>query len=97
MDQRLPLQDVHWVAARCRAIRLTSGLNQTDFAKLARIGYTSWNAYEKGDALISIVSARKVRARTRVPLDYIYEGDCSMLPSHLADKLDEYGLRDEAA
>ena len=93
MEQRLPLTDVAVVAGRLQGIREASGLTQTAFAKRMGILYTSWNAYERAEALISVVSARKVRSKTGVSLDYIYEGDCSKLPADLMDKLDEYGLR----
>lgn len=93
MERRPALNSIEAVAMRLRGIREATGLSQVEFARRAKIAYTSWNNYERGESLISIVSARKLRAYTGAPLDYIYEGDCSRLPRHLDEKLDEYGWR----
>lgn len=86
--------DMVAIGMRLRALRLalSPGLGlaqQSDFARWLGLTPQSWNNIERGFARPSIDIARKIRAKTGVTHDWIFEGDDRYLPHHLAILLAE--------
>jgi len=80
------------IGARLRLIRLAYGvvqgrsreMSQAEFARLCGINPAAWNNAETGDNRIGIDSAKAIKRRTRVGLNYIFDGDLDDLPHSLA-------------
>lgn len=74
------------VAMRLVALREALGHNQASFARFIGISASQMNNYEAGIRLISLPVARKVRLKTGVTLDWIYDGERhGLAPKLLAD------------
>ena len=73
------------ISARLKLTRLATGMNQTEFAKKVEISLQTWNNYERDISRISLDEALKVCRGLKVGLDWIYQGDESLLPAYLLD------------
>lgn len=83
------------IARRLRATRKTTGRNQRQFSEWLGIAAPTWNNYEKAYRRIDLEKAFLVVRATGVTLDWIYFGERSGLPLHLAEQLDQH-LEDAA-
>jgi len=72
------------IATRLRHTREALGLNQTEFAMRASLSQNRYNQYESGARPLTIDAARKICDEYGVTLDWLYRGDRSRLPHHLA-------------
>lgn len=72
------------IAGRLSIVREVTGLTQTEFARRAGLGVAAWNNYEAARKRISIDAAIALCEVYKLTLDYIYVGDTSNLPYHLA-------------
>ena len=66
---------------------LMLGMNQTAFAQFIGTTQAAVSQYERGIRRPQLDVALTIRAKTGVTLDWLYEGDRSGLPLHLAAKL----------
>lgn len=84
------------ISARLRLIRIAYGkvqgrsreMSQSEFARLCGVTVSNWNNVETGDNRIGLDSAMKVRRRTGVSLDYIFDGERAGLPHALAVEIE---------
>lgn len=81
----LPPTSREAISARLKVTRLATGMNQTEFAKKVEISLQTWNNYERDISRISLDEALKVCRALKVGLDWIYQGDESLLPAYLLD------------
>ena len=72
------------IAARLRHTREALGLNQTEFAMRANLSQNRYNQYESGVRPLTIDAAHRICDEYGVTLDWLYRGDRSRLPHHLA-------------
>lgn len=72
------------IAARLRHTRRALGVNQRQFAKRANLRQNRYNQYESGARALTIDAAQKICSEYSVTLDWLFRGDRSMLPHHLA-------------
>lgn len=80
------------ISRRLRELRQALGYTQATMARIAGIGTTTWNNYEKGLRRISLDEALKVCSATGATLDWIYRGEgIGQLPRDLALKLRRVG------
>lgn len=77
------------VGERLKRLRLALGRSQADFAKKLDVGATAVSNYENGNRAVDPYDAFKLKMAYGAPLEWLYGGDESSLPPHLADKLDE--------
>lgn len=90
-------ESVEAIGKRLRLIRLAYSaaqkyekpMGQAEFARLCDISAPGWNNYESFNNRISLENARKVRRRTGVGLDYIFDGDLRDLPHALAVEIEK--------
>src|SRR5689334_17068192 len=75
------------IGERLRLTREALGLNQTVFARKAKVALSAYNQYEKGKMRPAIDQAIKIRDAHRLTLDWIYLGDNSGLAAALADAI----------
>lgn len=81
------------VGLRLRRLREAKGYHdglQARFAnKVAGVTKGTWNAYERGENLIPVATALKLKRLYSVPIDWIYDGDSRNLPFELSLALGE--------
>lgn len=77
------------VGVRLRTLRLAFGKSQSDFAKTLGVGATAISNYEVGARAVDPYDAFKLKNVYGAPLEWLYSGDVSSLPGHLAEKLDQ--------
>jgi transcriptional regulator with XRE-family HTH domain len=75
------------IAARLRATRAVFGLAQYEFAERAGISGNTYNQYEQARNLPRLDFANQLCDTYGVTLDWIYRGDISGLPVHIANLL----------
>jgi transcriptional regulator with XRE-family HTH domain len=63
------------VASRLAALREKLGLDQTEFAKSLNIEKSTYNAYERGKRPLTIETAKKIRRRYGISVDWLLFGD----------------------
>jgi transcriptional regulator with XRE-family HTH domain len=71
------------IARRLLAARLAIGLEQTDFARKARIAQNTYNQYEQAKRRPSLDNAIKLCKTYNLTLDWIYLDDPSGVGSRL--------------
>jgi transcriptional regulator with XRE-family HTH domain len=76
------------VGERLKCLRLALGRSQADLGKKLDVGATAVSNYEKGTRAVDPYDALKLKMAYGAPLEWLYGGDESSLPPHLADKLD---------
>ena len=69
---------------RPRHTREALGVNQREFARRANLKQNRYSQYESGARPITIEAAQRICDESGVTLDWLYRGDRSMLPHHLA-------------
>lgn len=97
MARESEIEGTKAIGQRLRLIRLAYSaaqkhqkpMAQAEFARLCDISPPGWNNYETGDNRISLENARKVRRRTGVGLNYIFDGDQRDLPHALAVEIEK--------
>jgi transcriptional regulator with XRE-family HTH domain len=76
------------VGERLKRLRLALGRSQADIAKKLGVGATAVSNYENGTRAVDPYDAFKLKISYGAPLEWLYGGDESALPPHLAEKLD---------
>jgi transcriptional regulator with XRE-family HTH domain len=84
------------VGRRLKALRTALGYenNQRGFVGLVGLTQPAWSNYEAGDRLPNLDAANRIAEATGVTLDWIYRGNVSGLPHHIAVKLADLAERD---
>lgn len=75
------------IGKRLLQVRTILGLNQIEVARSARIGQSTYSAYELGLRQCSITAAHGICDAYDITLDYIFRGDTSGLPLRIANEL----------
>lgn len=81
------VRDLDSIAARVRALRLGSGLNQVQAAERCGISKTTWNNYERGVARPDVDNAAAMCEAFGVDLNWLYAGSTQGLPQTTLDRL----------
>ena len=80
---------------RLRAARLALGYEVLEqYANDAGIRSNNYSQHETGVRRISLATAKALKRRFRLSLDFIYDGDPHSLPHGLANKINENLPRD---
>lgn len=74
-------------ARRLALTREALGLTQTDFCEGAGISQPRYSPFESGKRRLSLDAALALCTHYAVTLDWLYRGDPSGLPVHLANKI----------
>lgn len=69
------------ISNRLAALREKLGLDQVDFAEALGIEKNTYNAYERGKRPLSIETAKKIRRRYGISVDWLLFGDIGQ-PNH---------------
>lgn len=69
------------VSNRLAALREKLGLDQASFAKSLGIEKNTYNAYERGKRPLTIETAKKIRRRYGISVDWLLFGDIGQ-PNH---------------
>ena len=77
------------VGDRLKRLRLALGRSQKDFADKLGVGATAISNYENGSRAVDPYDAFKLKIAYGAPLEWLFGGDESVLPSHLVEKLDQ--------
>ena len=72
------------IATRLRHTREAFRVNQREFARRANLKQNRYSQYESGARPLTIDAANKICDEYGVSLDWLYRGDRSKLPHHLA-------------
>lgn len=75
------------VAARLKRIREIFGMKQNEFALNAGIQPQTYGPFETGKRDLTLEAAKKIRARYRVSLEFMYFGKIDDLPHKIAEQL----------
>lgn len=75
------------VAARLARVREILGLSKREFAERAGLTESTYNAFENAKRPVSLESAKKIRRRYGLPLEFIYFGKRDDLPHRIAKDL----------
>lgn len=81
------------IGRRITALREVLQLNKTAFANLIETTQPAVSQYESGTRRPDLDVAQRIRMRTGVTLDWIYEGDRSGLPLRWANALPDLSER----
>ena len=73
------------IGGRLRLTREAFGLGQNEFARQAGIATNTYNQYEQGKRLPRYDLANQICDEFGVTLDWIFRGDASGLPVHIAN------------
>jgi transcriptional regulator with XRE-family HTH domain len=87
MNMNIEQRRLEAIAARLRATREAFGLGQNEFARRAGIASNTYNQYEQAKNLPRLDFANQICDAYGVTLDWIYRGDTSGLPFHIANLL----------
>lgn len=75
------------MAHRLLALRVSTGLSQSEFAKEYGFSQTQWSNFERAVGRIGIDAALVLNQRLKAPLDWIYTGETAWLPAGLRDRI----------
>lgn len=75
------------IAERLRLSREALGYTQATMASIIGSSASLWANYESGTRRISLDKAFRLKASTKLTLEWIYYGDLSGLPPNLQDAL----------
>lgn len=75
------------IGDRLRAVREALELSQTDISRAIGVRANTYNQWENGKRLIDPLVASRLCDQFGVTMDWIYRGNMSSLPQHLAAKL----------
>lgn len=88
LNMKKPIHSPEIVGGRLERIRIACDIGtQADMARLLGVSPTRLNNWVKGDNLLPVPYAYKLKQLTGVTLDYIYCGDVSSLPIKLSISL----------
>ena len=87
MEKPPPHPKLKAIGERLEALRLAFSINQSEFAARAGIAQNTYNQYAKGKNLPRLDFAERICDEYGVTLDWIYRGDQSGLPVHIANLL----------
>lgn len=92
-------KDLKGLPARMRLLRFSQGCrSKAAFARKTGIDEDTIGLWEKGGRpTISPANAAKLRATTRVTIDWLYFGDEASLPGQLLRELQEFKKRGQKA
>jgi len=85
MKNSINERNIASIGSRLRMTREAFGLGQNEFARRAGIATNTYNQYEQGKRLPRYDLANQICDEFRVTLDWIFRGDPSGLPVHIAD------------
>ena len=78
------LRAAEHIATRLRHTREALGVNQREFARRVNLKPNRYSQYESGARPLTIDAALRICDEYGVTLDWLYRGDRSRLPYHLA-------------
>ena len=78
------IRSTEHIATRLRHTREALGLKQREFARRANLKANRYSQYESGTRSLTIDAAQRICDEYGVTLDWLYRGDRSRLPYHLA-------------
>ena len=88
MKKRRPTKWLDDVADRLERLRKALGFkSQKSFADAIGVEYQTYNKWAKGDRMPDPMVMSDLHYKFGVSLDWLYAGDMSGLPYHLAQKL----------
>lgn len=87
MDNKSLERSISAIAARLTITREAFGLKQGEFSARAGIGQATYNQYESAKRRPSLEEAQKLVDEYNITLDWIYNGNPSGLPHHIASML----------
>lgn len=79
--------NIEAVAARLRRVREILGLSKKDFAEGAGLTEQSYGPFENARRELSLNSAKKLRKRYGLPLEFMYFGKIEDLPTRISKEL----------
>lgn len=74
---------------RMRISREALGFSPTTIGRLLGIPSSTWHNYEAGIRRISVEQMFKLKTRTGLTFEWIYEGDIMSLPPEIRDKIQD--------
>jgi transcriptional regulator with XRE-family HTH domain len=80
----LVIRTTEHIATRLRHTRQAFGVNQREFANRVNLKPNRYSQYETGARPLTIEAAHRICDEYGVTLDWLYRGDRSRLPHHLA-------------
>ena len=80
----MEIRKAEHIATRLRYTREALGVNQREFARRANLKPNRYSQYETGARPLTIDAAHSICDEYGVTLDWLYRGDRSRLPHHLA-------------
>ena len=83
-EKRALIRSTEYIATRLRQTREVLGLNQREFAMRANLKANRYSQYESGARPLTIDAAQRICDEYGVTLDWLYRGDRSRLPYHMA-------------
>lgn len=75
------------VAARLKRVREIIGLNKKEFAEQAGLTEQVYGPFENGSRDLSLRSAKQIRKRYKVSLEFLYFGNADDLPTRISREL----------
>ena len=85
------------IAERLRISREALGYTPTTIARLIGSPSSFWHNCESGQRRISVDKALALKRATGLTLEWIYAGEFSTLPGHLAEKIERQRAKERAA
>ncbi|WP_239629832.1 helix-turn-helix transcriptional regulator [Bradyrhizobium sp. I71] len=83
------IDDPKTIAKRLKNLREALGFDsQVAFAKELGIGRNTYNPFEKGTRELTFETACLIRAKFRIPIDWLFWGEDDELPYHIKVKLE---------
>ena len=87
MKKRRPENTLLEVGERLTEVRNALNLTQVTLCDQINVAPNTYNQWEKGRSLLDPLAASRIAKLYGVTLDYLYIGDPSGLPLHLAQKI----------
>ena len=78
------IRESEHIATRLRHTRRALGVNQTEFARRVNLKPNRYSQYESATRPLTIDAAISICEEYGLTLDWLFRGDRSMLPHHLA-------------
>jgi DNA-binding XRE family transcriptional regulator len=83
-EGRSYIRAIEHIATRLRHTRRALGVNQTEFARRVNLKPNRYSQYESAARPLTIDAALSICEEYGLTLDWLFRGDRSMLPHHLA-------------
>lgn len=98
MARRATIHPSDPIARRLWFSRLALGYHdQAGFAAAAGIARNTYNEYEKAKRPLTLESAKRIRGRVGLPLEWLFDGIPDRLPHAFVQKLEALGAFDPPA